>query len=468
MAPEQMSGDPVDARTDVWALGVLLFELLTGRKPFQGGAWPAVCARVLSDAAPPLESLGDRVPAEVQSAVRRCLQRMPEDRFSNVAELAVALSPFGTRIARVSLEHIVRLATSTGSLAAESSSPLPRLPGNTPPGGFERERSVLSSSDASLLRDLALSERRDLALSERGDAARDFERRDFERRDLDRDDFDPREPQLHGEPSGEALRLERRRSSKLHLASVAAVRQRRVQWFVVAAAALVVVGVPWLVTRLLRPAAVELQAIQASLTEAPRRGPHTPPAIVEATPASVPGSAPPPVLGSGGPLSGAPAASGVAAPSGPILRPAGELLAASPPSTTLPSKSLPAAPFPAPSLPAAALPAPLPAEPQVRVLTLAEELAARPAALTERAPGEVGTAPAAALVVAAGPSAAAVPGASAATGQAPAEPTPVEPTPPQPAPPEPAPPEPNPPVQGSTPSAPRGANPWDFRDLEFE
>jgi serine/threonine protein kinase len=119
MAPEQMRGQPVDARTDVWAIGVVLFELLTGRKPFLEGGWPAVCAQVLNEHAPALGVIGSSVPAELDAIVQRCLRRSSSERFPNVAELAVALSAFGSRGARSSLEQIVRLATSTGSLSAD-------------------------------------------------------------------------------------------------------------------------------------------------------------------------------------------------------------------------------------------------------------------------------------------------------------------------------------------------------------
>jgi serine/threonine-protein kinase len=155
MAPEQLSGAPVDARTDVWALGVLLFEMLTGRQPFREGAWPAVCAQVLFESAPDLAPLSRELPEELQAVIRKCLCRSPEDRFANVAELAVALMPFGSRSARNSLERIVRLATSTGSLAAESLSPVtPRVvgrPGTSesgPPPIVPRSRDGGGSSDS--------------------------------------------------------------------------------------------------------------------------------------------------------------------------------------------------------------------------------------------------------------------------------------------------------------------------------
>lgn len=120
MAPEQMRGAPVDARTDVWALGLLLYEMLTGRKPFQQDAWPAVCAQVLSDGAPFLQTPVEGVDEEIGAIIERCVRRAPRERYGNVAELAVALAPSGTRNARMSLERIVRLATSTGSLSADA------------------------------------------------------------------------------------------------------------------------------------------------------------------------------------------------------------------------------------------------------------------------------------------------------------------------------------------------------------
>ena len=115
MAPEQMRGAAVDARTDVWALGLLLYEMLSGRKPFGNQSWPAVAAQVLSDGGPLLAAPMDGVSEELQAVIHKCLSRSPQQRYGTVAELAVALSRFGSRRAHLSLERIVLLATSTGS-----------------------------------------------------------------------------------------------------------------------------------------------------------------------------------------------------------------------------------------------------------------------------------------------------------------------------------------------------------------
>jgi serine/threonine protein kinase len=132
MAPEQMRGKSVDARTDVWALGLLLYEMLTGKRPFRDAPWPDVCARVLSDAAGPFIVPGDEMPRELSAIIARCLERHPGGRYQNVAELAVALAPFGGQSSSLSLERIVRVATSTGSLAARTWTPTPPPPGALP------------------------------------------------------------------------------------------------------------------------------------------------------------------------------------------------------------------------------------------------------------------------------------------------------------------------------------------------
>lgn len=95
MAPEQMmSARTVDRRADVWALGVVLFELLGGRSPFAAPSVNATCARVLTQPAPHLGDLGVTIPAGLEALIGRCLQKDREQRLQSVQELVAGLEPF--------------------------------------------------------------------------------------------------------------------------------------------------------------------------------------------------------------------------------------------------------------------------------------------------------------------------------------------------------------------------------------
>jgi serine/threonine protein kinase len=97
MSPEQLI-DPstVDMRTDVWSLGVILFELLAGRPPFQAKALPELCNLILNEQAPPLLSLRSDLPPELGAIAERCLGRTPAERYKNVAALAKDLALFAS------------------------------------------------------------------------------------------------------------------------------------------------------------------------------------------------------------------------------------------------------------------------------------------------------------------------------------------------------------------------------------
>jgi serine/threonine protein kinase len=97
MSPEQMlSASLVDQRADVWSLGVLLFELLTNRYPFDGDNVPQVCAAVLTAPAPSLIGIRPDIAPELESVVLACLEKQPEKRISSVTELALSLQPFAS------------------------------------------------------------------------------------------------------------------------------------------------------------------------------------------------------------------------------------------------------------------------------------------------------------------------------------------------------------------------------------
>jgi serine/threonine protein kinase len=101
MSPEQMRATrDVDFRTDVWSLGVCLYELLTRRMPFEADTVPVLCALVLKDHPKPVTYHRPDIPEPLSQIVARCLQKDPAARFGDVQQLAAALEPFGSSASR--------------------------------------------------------------------------------------------------------------------------------------------------------------------------------------------------------------------------------------------------------------------------------------------------------------------------------------------------------------------------------
>ena len=92
MSPEQITTpSEVDARTDIWSLGIVMFELLTGALPFRGAGTAQICSAVLTDPVPPLSVYRTDLSPALEGIVRRCLEKDRERRFTNVRALAEAL-----------------------------------------------------------------------------------------------------------------------------------------------------------------------------------------------------------------------------------------------------------------------------------------------------------------------------------------------------------------------------------------
>jgi serine/threonine-protein kinase len=105
MAPELFRDRAADARSDIWALGVLLYELAAGCRPFGGQTSFEVTSAILKDRLPPLPA---RVPPELSAVIARCLARDPDDRFQRASDVVVALEASNSGGRRVLLSAIPR------------------------------------------------------------------------------------------------------------------------------------------------------------------------------------------------------------------------------------------------------------------------------------------------------------------------------------------------------------------------
>jgi len=134
MSPEQLkSTKEVDARTDVWSLGAVLYEAVTGKPAFRAETVPQVCAMIASDEPAPPSNLRANMPAELEAAILACLDKKPEKRASLV-DFARVLARHAPERARASLERIEAVATPSTpdqrprapSLLVRAESPPPR------------------------------------------------------------------------------------------------------------------------------------------------------------------------------------------------------------------------------------------------------------------------------------------------------------------------------------------------------
>ena len=107
MSPEQMQAPrTVDARTDIWSIGVILHELLAGSVPFPGETLPQISVRVARSPPPSLRLVRSEVPPGLESVIARCLEKSAKKRYKSIADLAAALGRFGPRKSLSSVDRI--------------------------------------------------------------------------------------------------------------------------------------------------------------------------------------------------------------------------------------------------------------------------------------------------------------------------------------------------------------------------
>ena len=125
MSPEQLkSSKTVDFRSDIWSLGVVLYELVSARKPFHGESITELALRVAMDPVPPLAG---GIPGSFESVILRCLEKEPQRRFKDVADLAQSLAPFVGPTRGAELAYAVQRVL-RGALVPPTATPPAGLP----------------------------------------------------------------------------------------------------------------------------------------------------------------------------------------------------------------------------------------------------------------------------------------------------------------------------------------------------
>jgi serine/threonine protein kinase len=134
MSPEQLlSSKSVDERSDIWSLGVVLYELVIGQPPFAGETAHEIIAKIVQNAPQPPRSLRPDLPPALEAVILQCMRTNVDERFANVAQLAAALMPCGAPSDRESVTAIARVlglhAPQSSFAAGEASTqPAPHVP----------------------------------------------------------------------------------------------------------------------------------------------------------------------------------------------------------------------------------------------------------------------------------------------------------------------------------------------------
>ena len=109
MSPEQAQGEIVDHRTDIWSLGVVLYEMITGLSPFKGDYEQAILYSILSEKPIPITSLRTGIPIELERIVFKAIAKKPEERFQHIDEMIVDLKKLLKDSKSITIENQIPL-----------------------------------------------------------------------------------------------------------------------------------------------------------------------------------------------------------------------------------------------------------------------------------------------------------------------------------------------------------------------
>ena len=153
MSPEQARGLSVDGRTDIWSLGVVIYEMVTGQAPFKGETTSDVIVSILDREPQPLEHCRPAVPAELQEIVSKTLSKSREERYQTIEELAAKLKSL-----KQELEYAARNETA-GGLANRTGKQVKRLTSSAKSlvSGIKRHQKAVALTLAILITVLAAS-----------------------------------------------------------------------------------------------------------------------------------------------------------------------------------------------------------------------------------------------------------------------------------------------------------------------